>query len=363
MINKRLQNHDFDGLLISSPAHIAYLTNYFGFSQTEREAFLLITKQTNYLITDARYTQQAQSVASSFVVIERSAQIALQAVVQIISSKEKLKTVGFEEDNLTVAEYNLVKKNFSTLLPTNLRTLRQIKSPKEIAAIQKACQIGDKAFQHIQRYIQKGQTEKQIADELENFIRAQKAEPSFATIVAFGFHAAVPHHYTSITKLKTNQFILLDFGVKQQNYCSDMTRTIYFGKPTQEDKNIYQTVLLAQQKAVRFIYKQLKDKKEILASDVDQVARDYILSQNYPSLPHSLGHGIGIQIHEAPTLSSTSHDKLVEGMVFSIEPGIYLNNKCGVRIEDLYTIQQEKLVQLTKADQKLLTIPLFTDKY
>ncbi|MCR4305907.1 MAG: M24 family metallopeptidase, partial [Candidatus Daviesbacteria bacterium] len=194
-------------------------------------------------------------------------------------------------------------------------------------------------------------------------IRTKGAVISFPTIAAFGKNSSIPHHQTGNTKLgpesssgREGQVILLDFGVKFENYCSDMTRTIFFGKPTGKQKDIYNEVLESQQKAVDYIKGLIKTGQEIRSAGVDKVARDYILSKGYPSIPHSLGHGIGLEVHEHLSLSPKSKESLKEGMVFSIEPGIYLTDFGGVRIEDLFVYEEKGLRQLTVSPKKIITI-------
>lgn len=351
-----------DALLISSVPHIIYLTGYSGFSQIEREAYLLITKRNQYLLTDGRYTTAVKKLVPDFQIIEHSAKQTIVQNLQEIISNEKITAIGFEATNLTVAEYT----KFSTIKISwkhiTLDTLRIQKTAQEIKTIQKACDIGDKAFLHIQSYFKKGVSEQEIALEMELFIKKNNADLSFSTIVAFGENAAVPHHQTKDKRLKTNDYILLDFGVKFENYCSDMTRTIFFGSATNKQKNMYEIVRMAQQKAVDYINNNLAMKQSnnepinLSASEIDHAARSYIISQGYPSIPHSLGHGIGIEVHEAPRLSPNSKEILEEGMVFSIEPGIYIPDFGGVRIEDLFTIQRNKLIQLTKSSKNLTVL-------
>lgn len=158
-------------------------------------------------------------------------------------------------------------------------------------------------------------------------------------------------------KQKTDgQFVLLDFGIKVDNYCSDMTRTIFYGKASNKQKKIYQTVLEAQTKAADFLNQQIKSKKKVIGKEVDQVARDYIISQGFPAIPHGLGHGIGLEVHEAPRLSPKSDDEITEGMVFSIEPGIYIPGYGGVRIEDLYVVEKSGLRQLTGSSKDIIEL-------
>ncbi|MBI2334310.1 M24 family metallopeptidase, partial [Candidatus Daviesbacteria bacterium] len=170
---------------------------------------------------------------------------------------------------------------------------------------------------------------------------------------AFGKNSSIPHHQTGDKRLTINdKLILLDFGVKLNGYCSDMTRTIFFGKPSEKQRKIYETVLEAQKIAIRFI----NSGKKIKAKDVDKVAREYIKSMGFPDIPHSLGHGVGLEVHEHPYLSSKSKEELKEGMVFSIEPGIYIPDFGGVRIEDLFVLENRNLRQLTTSHKNLIEL-------
>ncbi len=351
LLLKKLAINKLDALLISSPCNISYLTSYSGFSTIEREAFLLITNGKQYILTDGRYTEEIKKIVSSFSLLEISSKFSLTDWLQKISKEQHLSAIGIEEDNLTVFEYKKISKCFKSIKHCSISELRIIKETTEIEHIQNACKIGDWAFVYILTKIKEGITEKELAFELEYYIKKQGAELSFPSIVAFGENSSVPHHQTSNTKLKKNEFVLLDFGVKIQNYCSDMTRTIVFGKPSTEQKKIHQTVLDAQQKAIDLLNSK---SKPILASDIDKGARDYIIFHGYPAIPHSLGHGIGLEVHEAPRLSPKSKDILKNGMVFSIEPGIYTPNFGGVRIEDLVVLENNKVRLLTKSSKELI---------
>ncbi|HSX40285.1 MAG TPA: Xaa-Pro peptidase family protein [Candidatus Saccharimonadales bacterium] len=349
-VRELLQKEKLDAALISSVPNIIWLTNYDGFSKEEREAFLLITKNKQYLLTDARYTQEVKGIAKDFEVIEISQTNRLKNVIANLCKKENVKKLGVEEDNITVWEkkkllQKIIVKHFS------VSPLRQIKDKSEIEKIYKACNIGDKAFDYILSKIESGVSETDLKFELEQYIRTLGADISFSTIVAFGKNAAIPHHQTNDQRLKTNSWVLMDFGVKFENYCSDMTRTVFLGKANDEQKKMYQTVLTAQQKAIEKL-----SQKNLMASNVDKAARDYIISQGYPTIPHSLGHGIGIEVHELPHISPHVKTKLEQGMVFSVEPGIYLINKGGVRIEDLVVLEKSGPRLLTKAPKNLIEL-------
>lgn len=352
-IREKLEKEKLDAVLISAVSNITYLTGYAAFSKEEREAYLLIGEDFQYIITDGRYTIAIKENIPHFELFERSHQNPTEELFKRV--KDKVKTLGIEEDNLTVIEHKEIKKHFKKF--KHFKIERSIKTKDEIKKIEKACQIGDLAFEYILKQITEGISEKEVINKLEDFIKRQRAEFSFPAIVAFGVNSAVPHHQTGDKRLTINDIlILMDFGVKFEDYCSDMTRSVVFGKASQKQKNIYGTVLMAQQKAVEFIEKSIKSGKEIKVSDVDKEAREYIVSQNFPSIPHSLGHGIGLEVHEAPHIAPKSMEVLKEGMVFSIEPGIYIEGFGGVRIEDLFVYSEERLRQLTASSKILYTV-------
>lgn len=232
----------------------------------------------------------------------------------------------------------------------------RIKTPNEISKIKKACELGDKTFDYVLKKIHLGITEKEMAQEIDSFVENAGAKPSFPTIVAFGKNSANIHNIPTDNKLKKNQIILLDLGVKLDEYCSDMTRTIFSGSATAEFKKMYETVLEAQERAIQQFSNFAMKQSEIKASEIDKTARDYITSKGYPTIPHSLGHGVGIEIHEAPHLSPKSKDILKAGMVFSIEPGIYLPNFGGVRIEDLVVLTENGPKLLTHSPKNIIEV-------
>ncbi len=229
--------------------------------------------------------------------------------------------------------------------------MRGIKTQKEILKIKKACQLGDKVYSQILKIIRIGITEQELGLEIIHLIRKNGASLSFRPIIAFGENASEPHHVATNLKLKKNHgFLKIDLGTKVNGYCSDMTRTVFFGKANSKQKKIYKTVLESQQKAMDFVKVSRK------AFDADKIARDYIVKKGFPTIPHTLGHGIGKRVHEGFRLGPKSKTIFEDHMVFTIEPGIYIKGYGGVRIEDTFYLNKNKLIQLTKSPKKLLEL-------
>lgn len=369
-LRKELAKKKLDAILISSASNITYLTNYSGFSKEEREAYLFITKKFQYILTDGRYSQAIKTSIPDFELIEISSKNSVKEILKYLKTKHEIKKLGFEGHNISFLEHKKLLQRFDYSKHQSLHSLRIIKTSDEISKIENACKLGDKTFTYILKKIKLGISEKELANEIEFFIKKAGSDISFPPIVAFGKNSAIPHHQTSDKRLATSdQLVLLDFGVKLNNYCSDMTRTIFFGKPTREQKKMYQTVLEAQEKAIDFLsqcYSELvsesqtktrsQNKFGMTGKNIDRIARDYIIFKGYQTIPHSLGHGIGIDVHEAPHLSPKSKDVLKEGMVFSIEPGIYVPQLGGVRIEDLVFLRKNKIRLLTHSPKTIIEL-------
>ncbi len=343
-----------DALFISKAINIFYLTSFAGFSNTEREAFLLVTKKNNYLISDARYKEAAKKI-KGFKFLELDRNNNLENILLNIFNKEKIESLAINLSDLTAMEYKLLKKIIKLVDDNSIiETLREIKSKTEINNLKLASNLGDKVFEYILGQIKENVTEIELAKKIEIFTLQNNAELSFAPIIAFGTHSASPHHKPTTKKLKRNTIVLLDFGVKINGYCSDMTRTVFFGIATEKFKKIYKTVLEAQIKTIEYINNN-KD-KEVKTKDIDLIARKYIISQNFPSIPHSLGHGIGLEVHEAPRLSPFAPNVLQQNQVFSLEPGIYIPNYGGVRIEDLAIFTTQGLVLISNAKKEIIEL-------
>ena len=333
-----------EGVLISSKANIFY---YSGF--TSEDGMLYISKDKAALLTDSRYTLQAKLEAPDF-----------EAVIN--KTKEYLKEIT--EDKIYIEENYLTVKN-REMLEASLGSkelaggqsliseLRQIKDEDEIKRIKAAEDLGSEGFRHILGFLKPGVKERDIALELEFFMRKNGASSlSFDTICASGVRSAMPHGTASDKEIKTGELVTLDFGCILDGYCSDMTRTVIVGHPSDEKQiEIYNTVLNAQKAAL-----------DILASGVhcaeaDKAARDLIKNAGYGDcFGHSLGHSLGIEIHENPNLSEKSKDILKPGNVVTVEPGIYIENFGGVRIEDVVVITEKGYINLTTSDKELIIL-------
>lgn len=329
-LKEQIKKEKIGAVWVSDAANVSYLSGFTNFSEIEREAYIFIGQDFAYLISDARYTEEVKNNVPHLTFFERSHKNPIKNLFK----KHKVAVLGVEENNLTVSEHKFIKKHFKKT--KHFEISRSIKTKEEINKIEKACTLGDLAFDYILKKLRIGVSEKEIAGELENFIKGKGAEISFPSIVAFGKNSSIPHHQTGEAILKEGEFVLLDFGVKLDNYCSDMTRTVFSGQPDEKQKKIYKTVLEAQQKAVRAI-----EQRERQAAKIFKAAG--------LAIPHSLGHGIGLEVHESPHISPKSKEILKEGMVFSIEPGIYIPGFGGVRIEDLFVLKRNGLRKLTSA--------------
>jgi len=229
--------------------------------------------------------------------------------------------------------------------------MKGIKTPKEVLKIKKACALGDKVYFQILKNLETGVSERELRLEIMHLIRKNGARLSFRPIVAFGKNASGIHHKPTDIKLRKNHgFLMIDLGVKLNGYCSDMTRTVFFGRANKRQKKIYKTVIEAQKKAMDFVKVGRK------AFDADKIARDYIVKKGFPPFPHTLGHGIGKRVHEGFRLGPKSKTIFEDHMVFTIEPGIYIKGYGGVRIEDVFYLNKGKLIQLTKSPKTLLEL-------
>ncbi len=337
-----------DGLLVSQPFNRYYLSGFYG-----SDGYLLITTNQLIIIVDSRYTEQAKRQAPEFTLFDLVGK--MEDWFSNLVGDLGIKRLGFESADVTYALYKqlaeiLQKKQIPLqLIPTDgiVESLRVVKEPEEIELINKAVAISDMAIAHIQQVIKPGMTELQVAWEIEKFMRENGSETvPFELIVAAGVNSALPHAHPSEYIIKSGDPVVIDIGAKYKYYTSDITRTLCVGTPDKTFRKVYDTVLGAQLAAIALI-------KENMSGEVaDNTARIVIEESGYgDKFGHSLGHGIGLETHESPRLSKRSVDKLVNGMVFSIEPGIYLPDWGGVRIEDTVVMDKGKVKVLSKAEK------------
>ncbi len=353
-LQKKLRANKIDAILVSSAVNIHYLTGYSNFSTHEREAYLFVSQLNAVLFTDGRYIEAVEKT------LPANAKVTIKPIAKTLNQivkKEKIKIIGFEH-NLTFAEYEKIKKEISIrfLLVHNLvEDFRNIKNVEEIKSIKKATKLTDDCYSHILKNVRIRMTEKEVAWEIEMFIKKLGGTLAFDSIVAFGTNSSVPHHLTSDKKLsEKDEFILLDFGAKVDGYCADMTRTLLTKNASNKARKIYETVLGAQMAAVDY----LNTNKKMSGRMAWEVADEYIVKKGFPKMPHGLGHGIGLEVHESPRLSKRAKDYIKNGMTFTIEPGIYIPGFGGVRIEDDYLWNGSNLEQLTKSPKDLIEIKI-----
>ena len=363
-------------LLVTNPTNIRYLTGFVGVDT--RDAYLLLTKNQIYLFTNSLYREQAKQLkksswfmvhGSSLHTIEISRDNPFTKRLANILEQENIKKLGFEEADVTVAEHNKLKKELKgvTFVPTKNRIeeIRMIKRTDEIEKIRRAARITDECFTYILTRLRIGVTESEIAWEIETFFRNNGAQSAFSPIVAFGKNTSQPHYMPfdsaqgkQSTKLKDHDVALFDFGARVNGYCADMTRVVFVGKPKSEWINAYETVLAAQQKALDYLASCSRPGLEFTASGAmaDKIARKSIEKSGFPPYPHSLGHAVGLEIHEAPRLTIKKNAMLKPGMVITIEPGVYIEGAYGIRIEDLVLLKKNDIEIVSKSKKVLIIL-------
>ena len=346
-LRTRLQQQELDALLVSTPENRRYLSGFTGSA-----GYLVITQQDAVLATDFRYIEQAGQQAPAFRVHRISGDLAwLPKLLQELG----VRRVGLESQNLTMAIYQQLTQAIQELpqeeQPTLTATadlveeLRAIKDPQELASLQRAIDLGDQAFAQVAPTIRPGMTEQQVAWELERIMRESGAESvSFELIVAAGPNAALPHHRPSDHVIQEGEPVVIDMGAQFDGYCSDLSRTICLGAADETFRRVYDTVLGAQLTAINTIQAGMS------GADCDGLARTVIEEAGYgENFGHSLGHGVGLAVHEYPRVGPRATERLQDGMVFTIEPGIYLPGWGGVRIEDVVILENGRARILSHA--------------
>lgn len=339
-IRRRLKNLKLDALLVSNPSNIFYLSGFSG-----HDSVLLVTQEENYIVTDFRFEQDAKKSASGFEIIAQPGNL-YQKISRIIR-RLSLKRVGFESGHMTVrgAEFltNLIAARLVPFFGL-IESLRVIKYPDEISAIKTSACIAKNVLKIIIKEVKNNRTEKDIAVRIDFLLRKEGADStSFDTIVASGENASMPHARPSNKKIRPGEAVVLDFGARRNNYTSDLTRTLFVGKISKQLSLVYSIVAAAQKKAINKIAPGVK------ISEIDRVARDYITKKGFGNyFGHATGHCVGIDVHELPSINSKNHTTLKEGMVFTVEPGIYMPGIGGVRIEDMVLVNKNGYEVLTR---------------
>ncbi len=347
-------------MLIFSDINIRYITNFSGHAAT-----VLLTDKTNYLITDYRYFEQAKLQTSEFIVICRDrANQSLASLISELLLQNNTQTLSFESDHISVNQWQSMSSKITALseiksmLPLSgaIEQFRIIKSAIEIANIKQAASIADKALANIIPHIKAGITERALANELDyQMAKLGSEELSFATILGFGERSALPHGIPSSRELKQGDLILIDFGAVVNGYRSDMTRTFVFGKADAKQKHIYQIVKQAQQAAIDALASSLN--APVTGEYLYQQSANILLDSDYKAFAgEGLGHGVGLQLHELPFLGPDCTALIEQGCVITIEPGIYIPNWGGVRIEDDVVLTEQGLEILTQSPRTLIEL-------
>ena len=343
----KLAQSGLDALLVTGQNNIYYLTDFWGTNAT-----VFITKNRRLFLTDSRYTLIAKQSVHGFDIIE--SKDPLKDIVKIIEA-DKLETIGFD-NQVSFAYYQGLQAIFEgyTLSPQSnfMEELRMIKDEKELATIRKACSISDRAFTDVLDFIKPGQTtELQVANFLDFRMREYGASGvSFESIIASGYRSAMPHGVASEKVIQSGETLTMDFGCYYNHYVSDMTRTVHVGQVTDEEQEIYDIVLRSNQALIEAA------KAGLSQIDFDRIPRQIINDAGYgPYFSHGIGHGIGLDIHEIPYFGK-SEEPIEAGMVLTDEPGIYLDGKYGVRIEDDLLITETGCEVLTLAPKELIVI-------
>jgi Xaa-Pro aminopeptidase len=340
-----LSREDLDGFLISSLENIRYLSGFTG-----SDGALLVTHRQKTLLVDSRYTTQARAEAKGYDVVQyiKKAQGITDAVIS-----GHVKRLGFESQHMTHALY----ADLTTRLPRiqlvplddTIRTMRARKDPKEIGVLRRAIAIAEEALLSSLELIRPGNSEKEVAQEIEFAMRRLGAEgAAFETILAAGHRGALPHGKASESTLKTGDLVVIDFGACYNGYNSDQTCTVCLGDPKPKQRRVYSIVKEAHDRAISAI----RPGKSF--QEIDRVARQHIEEQGYgPWFGHGLGHGVGLAVHEEPRISFDSSGFVETGMVFTVEPGIYMPGWGGVRIEDMVLVRKGGCEILTNLDKEL----------
>jgi len=349
-LRDQIEDQGLDALVVTHLPNVRYLSGFTGSA-----GVVLMGPQNPIFVTDGRYAGQAHDQVQGAKVVVGTGP-ALEVVAQQIA-KRKLNSIGIEADHMTVAQ----RSRFKKMLPLKAKLretsgvverLRMIKDANELESMRKAVRLGAELFDVVLKAIRPGVRETEVAAELEYAARQKGAEGmSFETIVASGPRSALPHGVASPIPIPERGFVVLDYGVILGGYCSDQTRTVHVGKPTSEARKWYEAVLEAHLAGVAAV------KAGVTAGQVDKATRDVLRRAKLDRyFTHSTGHGVGLEIHEGPRLGRDQRDELEAGMVVTIEPGIYIAGKSGIRIEDMVAVTESGHEVLTPLGKELIVV-------
>ena len=339
-----------DAMLLTSEANCYYATGFMG------EGIALVTRRGSWYFTDSRYTEAAdKAIGDAAVIREVSREKPFSALINEALAEAGAEKAGFEEQRMTVAEHAVYsEKLHCTLTPASalMTELRSSKDEEELSCMTAAQRIAEGALEQILKEIRPSMTEKEIAARLNYLMVSAGAEKTaFDTIVASGPNGSMPHAVPGMRKVREGDFITMDFGCVYKGYCSDMTRTVALGRPSDEMRNVYDIVLQAQLAGIAAA------KAGVTGAVIDGAARKVIQDAGYGVyFGHSFGHSLGIDIHEAPNAAPGNDKPMPDGAVVSAEPGIYLPGKFGVRIEDVMILRPDGAQVITKAPKALLVL-------
>ena len=336
--------------IIQNPVNRFYLSGF-----RSSAGMIVLTENKAVLLVDFRYFEKAKKTVQNMEVLLAN---NFFANAKELLEKENIKKILPETDFINLDSFERMKKAFEGMEVSNdnflsktISSLRQIKSAEETECIKKSQGITDNAFAHILNFIKAGVTEREIALELEFFMRKTGSEGvAFDTIAVSGKNSSLPHGVPTEKPLENGDFLTMDFGAVYNGYCSDMTRTVAVGYVTDEQQKVYDTVLKAQLSAL----KEIAPNK--VCKEIDKIARDIINKEFEGCFGHGLGHSVGLEIHENPALNTRDETLLKSGIIMTVEPGIYIPDKFGVRIEDMVLITDTSYENLTKSPKELIII-------